>query len=53
MLYALVVYGPDELPVEVRLPFPSVAAADHHATSHDIDGHVVPIVFPVYPRSGT
>ncbi len=53
MLYALVVYGPDKLPVEVRLPFPSVTAADHHATSHGIDGHVLPMVFPVYPKSGT
>ncbi len=53
VLYALVVYGPDALPVEVRLPFPSAVAADHHATSHGIDGRVVPIVFPVYPESGT
>ncbi|WP_322778271.1 hypothetical protein [Frankia sp. Cas4] len=52
-LYGLVVYGRDEQPTEVRLPFPTVAAADHHAKSHAIDGRVVPIVFPIYPRSGT
>ncbi|WP_131745241.1 hypothetical protein [Frankia sp. Cppng1_Ct_nod] len=52
-LYGLVVYGRDEKPTEVRLPFPTVSAADHHAKSHGIDGRVVPIVFPIYPRSET
>ncbi len=48
-LYAVVVYGPDQQLAEVHLPFPSVAAADHYATSHRLDGCVVPIAFPFRP----
>ncbi|KLL09982.1 MULTISPECIES: hypothetical protein [Protofrankia] len=52
--YAVVVYGTDQQPVEVRLPFPTVAAAEHHATSCGLDGRVVPITFPFRsPRMGT
>ncbi|WP_162233188.1 MULTISPECIES: hypothetical protein [Protofrankia] len=54
MLYAVVVYGPDQQPVEVLLPFHSVAAADHHAKSRGLDGRVVPITFPFHtPRPGS
>ncbi|WP_165485348.1 hypothetical protein [Protofrankia symbiont of Coriaria ruscifolia] len=54
VLYAFVVYGPDRQPVEVLLPFPSVAAADHHAQGRNLDGRVVPITFPFHsPRTGT
>ncbi|WP_131786301.1 hypothetical protein [Protofrankia symbiont of Coriaria ruscifolia] len=53
-LYAFVVSGPDQQPVEVHLPFPSVAAADHHARGRNLDGRVVPIIFPFHsPRTGT
>ncbi len=51
-LYALVVYGPDQQPVEVVLPFPTVSAADHHAQSSNRDGRIVPITFPFRPRQG-
>ncbi|KLL11850.1 hypothetical protein BL254_17255 [Protofrankia sp. BMG5.30] len=54
VLYAVVVYGPDQQPVEVLLPFHSVAAADHHAKSRGLDGRVVPITFPFHtPRPGS
>ncbi|WP_250290445.1 hypothetical protein [Frankia sp. CiP1_Cm_nod1] len=54
VLYAVVVYGPEQQPIEVRLPFPTAAAADHHARSRGLDGRVVPITFPFpSPRTGT
>ncbi len=52
-LYALIVYGENGQPVEVVLPSPTVSAADHHARSRNLDGHVVPITFPFRPRQGS